>query len=178
MAVRHFAAAPWPKTLKAISALGTAALVGASMVALRAIPASSGAAHAVGLGVAFVPPTLIILCLLFMVTGYGVSATTLSIQRPFWATELSIRGLQGVCFEPGICRKSFRIFGNAGLFGFTGLYRNTVLGRYRLFGTDLACSVVLTLPDRRLVITPAGPEAFVDHMRRAFALTDQAPPRG
>ena len=177
MAVRHFTAAPWPKTLKAVSALGTAALLGASMVALRAVPASLGFTHYFGLGIALVPPTLIVFSLLFMVTGFGISATTLSIQRPFWATEMSISGLQAVSFEPGICRKSIRIFGNAGLFGFTGLYSNSSLGRYRLFGTDLACSVVLTLPDRKLVITPAGPEDFVLHMRRAFPQIDHAAPK-
>lgn len=176
MAVRHFTAAPWPKALKALSALGTAALLGASMVALRAVPAAVGFTHYFGLGIAFVPMLIIVLSLLFMVTGFGISATTLSIQRPFWATEISISGLQAIAFEPGICRKSIRIFGNAGLFGFTGLYRNSSLGRYRLFGTDLACSVVLTLPHRRLVITPAGPEAFVLHMRRAFPQTNHAAP--
>lgn len=176
MAVRHFPAAPWPKALKVVSVLGAVVLLGASIAAYCAVPVPTGFTHHFGIGIALVPVAIILFSLLFMVTGYGVSATSLSVQRPLWATEFGINGLQSVSFEPGICKKSLRIFGNAGLFGFTGLYRNSSLGSYRLFGTDLACSVVLTCPNRKIVITPAEPAVFVEHMRRAFPHANQPTP--
>jgi len=168
MAVRHFPAAPWPKALKVSSALGTMLLLGASIAAYRAVPVPMGFTHYFGVGIAIVPAAILILSFLFMVTGYAVSSSGLAIQRPLWATEIPISGLQRVSLEPAICNKSVRMFGNGGLYGFTGLYQNSSIGRYRLFATDPARSVVLTFPDRTVVITPAAPDAFVEHLRRAF----------
>jgi hypothetical protein len=168
---RHFAAAPWPKALKLSSALGTVLLAGVGIAAYRAIPVPSGFTHYFGLGIAMVPAAILVFGLLFTVTGYVVTPTGLAVQRLFWETCIPIAGLQRVSLEPAICKGSIRIFGNAGLFGFTGLYQNSRLGRYRLFATDLARSVVLMLPDRMVVVTPAAPDAFVEHMHRLFPFT-------
>lgn len=43
---------------------------------------------------------------------------------------------------------------------FTGWFYNRRLGRFRLFATDLSRGVVLELPHRVLVVTPADPQAF------------------
>lgn len=168
MAVRHFPAAPWPSLLKASSALVTILLLGVAVAAYRVVPVASGFTHYFGIGIAVVPSLILILSLLFMVTGYGVSSSSLAIQRPLWVTDIPLGGLGRVFAEPEICKGSIRLFGNAGLFSFTGLYRSARLGRYRLFATDFACAVVLECPHRTVVITPADPEAFVLHMQRAF----------
>jgi hypothetical protein len=162
---RHFAAAPWPRALKVSSALGTVLLVGISFAAHRAIPVPTGFTHYFGLGIVFVLPAILVLSLLFTVRGYVVSSTDLAIQRLLWATHVSFSGLQRVSLEATICKGSVRIFGNAGLFGFTGLYQNSRLGRYRLFGTDLSHSVVLAFPDRSVVVTPAAAHAFAEHLK-------------
>jgi hypothetical protein len=161
---RHFAAAPWPRALKVSSALGAVLVVGIGFAAHRAIPVPTGFTHYFGLSIVFVLPAILVLSLLFTVTGYVISPTDLAIQRLLWATHVSLSGLQRVSLEPSICKGSVRIFGNAGLFGFTGLYQNSRLGRYRLFGTDLAHSVVLAFPDRSVVVTPAAAHAFVEHL--------------
>lgn len=168
MTVRRFPAAPWPRSLKVSSAVGTMLLVGVSVAAYRAVPVPTGFTHYFGAVIAIVPAVILILSILFMVTGYAVSSSELTIQRPLWATEIPLSCLQRVSLDPAICNKSVRIFGNGGLYGFTGLYQNSRLGRYRLFATDIARSVVLRFPDRTVVITPAAPDAFVEHMRRAF----------
>jgi hypothetical protein len=66
----------------------------------------------------------------------------------------------------------------AGSFSFTGLYRSRELGLYRLFATDLSRAVVLLLPRRTVVVTPASPEAFVEHLERHLSgfAPDAAPP--
>jgi hypothetical protein len=162
---RHFAAAPWSRALKVSSAVGTVLLVGIGFAAHRAIPVPAGFTHYFGLSMTLVLPAILVLGLLFTVRGYVVSSTDLAIQRLLWATHVPLSGLQRVSLEPAICKGSVRIFGNAGLFGFTGLYRSSRLGRYRLFGTDLAHSVVLAFPDRSVVITPAAAHAFVEHLK-------------
>ena len=168
---RHFAAAIWPTALKVSSALGMVLLVGIGIASYRAIPVPTGFTHYFGLGITLVLPAILVVSLLFTVGGYVVTSTDLAIQRLVWATHIPLHGLRSVSLEPAICKRSVRIFGNAGLFGFTGLYQSSRLGRFRLFGTDLSHAVVLDLPDRTVVITPAAAQAFVDHIHRIIPNT-------
>jgi len=171
----HFHAAPWPAGLKLISALGTIIITGAGYAAYRAIPTPSGFTHYFGLGIALVFPAILVLSLLFAVTGYAVDGSDLYIQRPFWHTRIPLDGLSRFWLEPTACKGSLRIFGNGGLYSFTGLYWSRKLGRFRLFATDLAQSVVLVLPACVVVVTPATPRAFVDHLHHLFPLSDVGP---
>lgn len=165
---RHFTVAPWPTALKVSSVLGTALLVGIGYASYRAIPVPSGFTHAFGLGISMVLPLLLVFSFLSIVTGYVVTPAELFVQRLFWSTRIPLAGLGSVFLEPAVCRGAKRIVGNAGLYGFTGLYQNERLGRFRLFATDLSRSVVLVLPGRTVVVTPAAPEAFVAHVRHVF----------
>ncbi|HXZ86218.1 MAG TPA: PH domain-containing protein, partial [Myxococcota bacterium] len=63
---------------------------------------------------------------------------------------------------------SMRLFGNGGLFSFTGLFQSRTLGRYRAFVTDPARAVVLRTARRVVIVSPAEPQAFVE-AARAFA---------
>jgi hypothetical protein len=166
---RRFTVAPWPRALKATSALGAILLTGIGIMLYCVIPAPTGFTHFFGLGVALVPASMLVVSLLFTVTGYVVSPTELAIRRLFWATRVPLAGLKSVALEPGVCKGSLRVFGNAGLFAFTGLYENRRLGRFRLFATDLAHSVVFVMDDRTVVITPAASHVFVEHMQRFIA---------
>ncbi len=170
----HFQAAPWPAGLKLTSTLGTLLIAGIAYAAYRAIPAPSGFTHYFGFGIALVLPAILVFSLLFAVTGYAVDSNDLYIQRPLWRTRLPLDGLSRFWLEPAACKGSMRIFGNGGLFSFTGLYRSPKLGRYRLFATDFARSVVLVLPTRVVVVTPAMPRAFVDHLHHLFPLAHAA----
>ena len=165
---RHFAAAPWPRSLRLTSALGTVLLIGVAIAAHRAAPGGGGFTHVFGVGIAWVPPLLLVASYLFTVTGYAVSAAGIAIQRPLWETQLRLDGLQRVTIDPAVCKDSVRLIGNAGLFGYTGLYRNGRLGTYRLFATDPARAVVLVIPRRTIVVTPASPAAFVEHLQHVF----------
>ena len=56
--------------------------------------------------------------------------------------------------------RSFRTFGNGGLFAITGRYRNARLGAYHAYVTDSERTVVLRFPSLTLVVSPDNPEAF------------------
>jgi hypothetical protein len=71
---------------------------------------------------------------------------------------------------------SSRLFGNGGLFSFTGLYRNRSFGRYRAFVTDPARSVALFLPNRVVVVSPADAEGFVRSIHAQFPGVHVGPP--
>jgi hypothetical protein len=170
----HFPAAPWATALKVISVSSTVVLLVLGYVAYRAIPVPSGFTHGFGFGVALVFPAILLGAFLFSVAGYDLNAGDLYVRRPLWATRVPLAGLRRAYHEPTACRRSLRVFGNGGLYSFTGLYWNRSLGRFRLFGTDLSRAVVLVLEGRTVVVTPENPEAFVAHLRQLHPDVRQA----
>jgi hypothetical protein len=136
-----------------------------SYAAGRAVPAAPGFTHAFGVGVALVPLAVLAGAVLFLVRGYAVDASHLYVDRLVSRTRIPLAGLARAWTGPRVCRGSLRIFGNGGLFSFTGWFYSRRLGRYRLFGTDLARAVVLRWPGRVVVVTPAAPEALIACLR-------------
>lgn len=161
----HFSIAPWPTSLKLLSTLGTVGLIAVSYAAYSAIPAPSGLTHSFGVGVAAVPLLLLIGCLVFIVSGYSVESNQLSVKRLLTSTVVPLSGLERAWADPSACKGSLRVLGNGGLFSFTGRFYSKRLGYYRAFVTDFRRAVVLKFPDRVVVISPAAPQAFLDHLR-------------
>jgi uncharacterized membrane protein len=171
---RFFVAAPWPRSLHLSSALGTVLIAGVSIAAYRAVPVPSGFTHYFGLVVALLPPVLFLWSMATMVTGYTVSQQELIIQRLCCSVTFSLAGIEQIYLEPALCKDAARLIGNAGLFGFSGLYQSSRLGRFRLFATDLKHAVVLVLADRTVVITPEAEQAFAAHLHRLFSAAKTA----
>jgi hypothetical protein len=174
----HFPVAPWSTSLKVTSAVGTVLVLGAGIGAYRAIPVPTGFTHQFGLAVALILPAVLVGSLLFMVTGYAVEGAELYVKRLLSSTRISLQGLNRVWIEPAVCKGSIRVFGNGGLFSFSGWFYSRRLGRYRLFATDISRSVVLVLPARVVVITPAEPEVFIEHVRQSLPNVQVGPPDG
>ena len=170
---QHFAVAPWNRTLKVVSLLGTAFIMVGGAVAYSKISTFSGFPLVFGYGIISVFPAILIFSLLFMVTGYSVEGNILQIERLFWSTPVSLEGLGRVWQEPAVCKGSIRLFGNGGLYSFTGVYQNRTLGRYRLYATDLGKSTVLVLPGRTVVVTPLSPQTFIDYLRHQFPMIEE-----
>lgn len=164
---RHFDAAPWPLTLKLVSGLATVALIIASIAVFRKVPTASG----FGYLAAAVPLLVLAGSLFFGVSGYSLEGNRLQVHRLVTTTAIPLDGLARIRADPDACKGSLRVFGNGGLFAFTGWFYNRSLGRYRAFVTDFRHAVVLRFPDRVVVISPADPKEFV---RRLAALR----PRG
>lgn len=173
---RHFAVAPWPATLTLVSLLGTLVLGGVGYAAWRAIPVPDGFTHGVGMGVALVPGAVILGALLAMVRGYALDRDELQVRRLLTTTRLPLALLRAAWADPAACRDSIRVAGNGGLFSFTGWFRNPRLGRYRLLATDPRQGVVLQFQDRVVVISPAAPAAFLEHLRRLKPGLQDTPP--
>ena len=103
---------------------------------------------------------LTIMCALFAIRGYTITADAILIRRLFWATRLPLAGLKSARFEIAATRWGIRA-GNGGFFSCTGFRYNRSLGFHRVFVTDGARTVVLRYPRRIVVVSPADPEAFV-----------------
>ena len=110
-------------------------------------------------------PATLLAALPFMVRGYAVADRQLVIKRPGWKTVFPLEHLQSVEAVPNAMKGSIRLFGNGGLFSFTGLYRNKKLGSIRAFVNDLNRTVVLRFPERTIVVSPDDPDGFVEEVR-------------
>jgi hypothetical protein len=173
----QFRAAPWPTSLKVISLLATAVLLVVGWAAWRVIPRGTRVPFAenVGTFVAALPPLVLVGALLFVVTGYEVGPSELRIRRLLWSTRVRLDGLSRAWADPKAMSGSLRIWGNGGLYSFTGYFQSQALGRYRAFVTDPAFAVVLARTGRTVVVSPAEPRAFLQALSLSFPGLDTAP---
>jgi hypothetical protein len=134
---------------------GVLIALGSSALGMSAIPPWAG------WPLAAVPLLTLGLSAAFMVRGYILTDVSLSIKRLGWETRLDLSRLNSATVDPEALQRSVRIFGNGGLFSFTGWFRNKKLGSYRVFATDAKRAVVLRFAGKTIVLTPDDPQKFV-----------------
>lgn len=147
--------APWGKPLRWMSVFSVALLMGI-FIALWALDKSPGSRFAL-----LLLPGILVVTALFVIREYTLEPTELLVRRLLWTTRLPLAGLKSAVFQPQAMRGSIRLFGNGGMFSFTGWYRNRALGIYRAFVTDLNQTVVLKFEKRTIILSPENPERFV-----------------
>jgi|GEM_PF-511988 len=152
----HFSA-PWERTVKVVTTV-TVVILGIVLVEPM---------HAIGL----IPRLLVLFVLLpslfLAIAGYSIKDGRLLVHRLGWATKFDLSRLSGFEINPHAMMGSIRLFGNGGLFCYLGLFKNGVLGRYRAYATDTSKCVVLEFGDKKIVVTPDDPKAFVETLREA-----------
>jgi hypothetical protein len=154
--------APWGSLLKVLS-------LGFSVLMLLAALGASTQLLAPTLSRAFItllPLAILLGCALFTVRGYRLRGDALWVGRLFWSTRVNLRGLRDARIDPQAASWSLRVFGNGGLFSFSGWYWNRRLGRYRMFATNFRQPVVLDLGSRRVVVSPGDAGRFVRELTR------------
>ena len=157
----RFDAAPWAPRLKAGSAAAVGLLAAVAALLWGTLPHGVTAPGAIPKFLVAVPPLAIGAALLFVVRGFALEGDRLEVRRLLWSTSIPLQGLEGAWHDPEAMQRSIRVFGNGGLFAISGLFRNRALGTYRAFVTRPDCAVVLRLPSRVVVISPAEPRAFL-----------------
>jgi hypothetical protein len=171
----RFRVAPWATLLIVASAGSCVVLLAVAWAAAQVIP-RLGVAHWVGMAVAWIPITVLFGALLFVVTDYELDHRSLAVKRLLWWTRIDLTGLTRVFREPAGFKGSWRVFGNGGLFSFTGIFYSKALGRYRMFATDPNRFVVIVLLGRTIVVSPADPEAFIHAVEGLAKPVRFAPP--
>lgn len=149
--------APWSTSLIVMSVVASCILVGAAL-------------HCTITGhfwVAFVLYAIVFGGVLFTVRGYSIGDDAILVHRLFWSTRLPLLDLQSAEVAPDITQGGIRLFGNGGLFSFSGLFRNRALGVYRSFVTDPHRTVVLRYSTRPVVLSPDSPDDFVHDIVRS-----------
>ena len=160
-ALRTHFGAPWCRTVKLITGAMIGLVISLSLLPLFVRPGYSWPIVYLGLW------GILLFSLFFSVNGFSIRNGRLLIHRLGWATKFDLARLSGFEINPHALMGSIRLFGNGGLFCFIGLYRNEVLGRYHAYVTDHTKAVVLEFGDRKIVVSPDDPPAFVEALRDA-----------
>ena len=162
--MKHYEA-PWSTSLIVMSVVTTVVCLGASAGAWLSL-AAKHPTDPLGWA-ALLPLVLLFGTALFTIRGYGLSSDSILVHRLLWSTVLPRTGLESAEVDQEAMRGSLRTFGNGGAFSFTGFYYNKRLGSYRAYVTDPHRTVVLRYANRRVVLSPATPEDFVQDLALA-----------
>jgi hypothetical protein len=161
--------APWGKTLRWMSLFSFVIFASACVPALL-INKPEELRWLVVLPVLILPGAA-----LFIIRSYEIEPHALAIRRLFWTTRLSLSDLQSAVVAPDAMRRSLRLCGNGGMFSITGWYRNSALGNYRAFVTNLEKTVVLRFAANTIVVSPENPEQFVSEISQFAFRTSLIP---
>jgi hypothetical protein len=142
--------APWGSELYIVTALGAATLILPVYVVV-----SKGAIFT---GTAFA--ALIVVIMSLCVRGYELGPGELRIRRLWWDTRWPLDAGTRASVRPNAMEGSWRMWGNAGLFGISGHFSGSGLGSYRAFVTDPARTVVLETRKGVVVVSPDRPAEF------------------
>lgn len=112
-------------------------------------------------------PVLYILTFVFRPIHYKLSGDKLIIHRLTDNVALDRSQIKEVKqIDPEQLKRSVRIFGVGGLFGYYGRYANNTLGRMTWYATRKNKTVLLiTNANEKFILTPDEPEAFVASLK-------------
>lgn len=159
-------AAPWNAFLKGISITVTLLLLGICLSVAVFVPSQT--LPPLRIGVIAAPLLILLAAALFVVRSYALRDGTLHVRRLLWTTRVAVGGLREASIDPQAGAGSLRLFGNGGLFSFSGWFRNARLGRYRAFVTDWQQAVVLRTDGGVVVLSPADPAGFVRDLQASL----------
>lgn len=149
--------APWSRVLVARTVFLSLVLLGIAVVNVLLLPEQDPRRVLIGAGFPFL---LWMAGLLSMVRGYEIVGTRLRVRRLVWRTTFDLTRLVSVEADPHAMARATTVFGNGGLFAFSGRFQSPELGVFQAYLTDPKRAVVLRFDDRTVVISPARPEFF------------------
>ncbi|BFI95336.1 MAG: hypothetical protein RSP_08460 [Rhodanobacter sp.] len=173
MQARH-PAAPWNTFLKGISITVTLLLLGIVLLVACLVPATT--LPLLRAAVMAVPVLILLAAALFVVRHYDLTDGVLRVRRLLWTTRVELGALNEAAVDPEAGAGSLRLFGNGGLFAFSGWFRNAKPGRYRAFVTDWQHAVVLRASTGTVVVSPADPAGFARDLQAPASLRKQGKP--
>ena len=101
----------------------------------------------------------------FKIRGYDVTASHVVLRYGFSGQEILLSDISSVDVNPNALRKSIRTMANGGMWSFLGYFSSSELGDLCVYVSDPERTVVLTLPERKVVVSPGDPDAFARAVR-------------
>jgi len=101
-----------------------------------------------------------------------VEAGRLIVERksPWANMEIELGQLQRVEILDKLPKLTWRLFGNGGVFCFSGTFYHRNFGRFRASITTLKNLVLIVTPQKTLIISPADPQALIDFIKSQYAV--------
>jgi hypothetical protein len=164
--------APWSRSLRLASVFAVVVLTAVAAAGILVMPERFLLARCM---MVVLPVGILASAFFSIVSGYTLTATQLEVERPFWSTAFPLAQLLSVAGDAEVFERSLRLFGNGGIFSFTGLFWKKGLGRYRAFATDPGRAVILKFTKRTIVVTPDDPQRFIVRVRTHLANRAPAP---
>ncbi len=126
-------------------------------------PALQQGPYFVSVGIALILVSIYLGSYLFRVTAYEVTPDRLIIHRPLKDKVLEKKDIIRVeLLIAGALKRSLRLFGNGGLFGYYGKFSNSRFGYMTWYATNRTNPVLLHMTGgKKVIITPNEGEAFV-----------------
>lgn len=149
-----------------ITALTTLLLILIPLVILN----SAGTSEQPAIFFPLLLPVLIpLICYVYRVTGYELDSKQILVKRMAGDISLPLNEIESFEVNSEAMKRSFRTFGNGGLFGFYGRFKNAVYGPYRAFVTDPKKSVVLKQRNSVIILSPDEPHKFVKKLTQKLS---------
>lgn len=103
---------------------------------------------------------IVVICQCLRITGYVVQKNSLKILRPITSVEIDYATIREVLTPSAAdMRGTYRLFGNGGVFGYFGIFRNSTFGIMRWYATRISGFVmVVDSENQKLILTPDNPD--------------------
>jgi hypothetical protein len=110
---------------------------------------------------------ILVIAYFFSIKSYTIDTESLIIQRPFDKVTYGLSEISRFELLPDdILKKTIRLFGSAGLFGYYGIFGNNTLKRFTLYGTQTKNFLLIEfLNGKKIVLTPDEPEAMMEALK-------------
>ena len=159
-----FFAAPWDRRLRiatrAVVAFLCVEFIGITVVLF--LTNTQRTALAVGTMFCVMNALIIAFTSSYAPRGFLVDETGVTVVRKISPVHIERNAIRRVThIEADRFMKSTRVWGNGGLFGYYGSFRNKALGNFKMFATNRGNGILIE-GDTTYVITPERPDEFVD----------------
>jgi hypothetical protein len=153
-----------------VSVLVSLLILGIGVGALRvAFVATSSGLRVTGWVVLVACLSFLAAAYLYSPRGFRLSDTSVTVVRPGRDVEIPVTSVESVDPIRISLMGATRTFGNGGLFGVYGRYRNAELGPFTMYGSRLGDAVLLKTKRGSVVVTPDDGEAFTEEVRARLA---------
>jgi hypothetical protein len=107
---------------------------------------------------------IILLAYYFSVKSYLVDNQFITIKRPFTNVKINRQEIANIsAIELEAMKGALRLFGSSGVFGYYGIFRNSTLKNFTMYGTQTENYILIELQNgKKIVLTPDEPEAFLN----------------
>ena len=156
--------APWDKLLKTVTYAVVAFFILETIVIAVALFLTASQMTALLITSLIVVCNIVILLFsyLYAPQGFLIDETGITVVRKIAPVHIEMDRIRHISrIERDRFMKSTRTFGNGGLFGYYGSFRNKELGSFKMYTTHRDYGVLVSA-DTNYVITPDRADEFVD----------------